>query len=185
MRIARGESPVGHCKTRSLLQRREQHRCRIIELAFEEIRCTQRDAKDSQAVTRAEAQGGLEVLDRDVGLPGNIPQHGAPHPTAGKAGVEGKRAVDRADGEINVLAKKSEREGGGRKDLGVIWVVAERPSSEIDALATVCLQIIDPAVHFELMVTKGCQGEGGAVMRIAFDRLPEQVEGLKDAVLLK
>jgi two-component system NtrC family sensor kinase len=39
--------------------------------------------------------------------------------------------------------------------------------------------------YFELMMTKGCQGEGRAVMRIALDRLPEQVEGLKDAIFLK
>src|SRR5437588_11694187 len=124
------------------------------------------------------------MFDRDIGLPGKIPQHGTPRPTASKARVESEATIDHAEGDIDVLAKISERE---RSDgnLGVVGGEPDRPSSQIDTRATVCLQIIDPAVHFELLVTKGCQGEGGAVMRIAFDRLPEQVEGLKDSVLLK
>src|SRR5882757_309796 len=115
------------------------------------------------------------MLDREIGLPGKIPEHSAPQPAASKARVEGERTLDQSYGDIDVLAKIPEHERGTGKDIGVIRRGPERPAGQVDTLATAGLPVVRPAICVEQVVTVGRQGEGGAVMRIAFDRLPEQV----------
>jgi hypothetical protein len=91
------------------------------------------------AVTRAEAQGRLEVLDREIELAGVSPQSGAPYPTACKARVETKRTVDQPYGDIDVLPERPEHDGSIGEDVWVIPGAPETPPRQIDPLAAVCL----------------------------------------------
>ena len=78
------------------------------------------------------------MLDCEIRLTGEIPQSGTPHPTSGKAGIEGESAVDRTDRDIDVLPKRSEHYGSIGENVRVIRGAAERLPRQIDAFATVC-----------------------------------------------
>ena len=125
------------------------------------------------------------MLNREIGLPGKIPQHGAPHPTASKAGVQSNRTVDQPNGDINVLAEKPEHERGAGKDIRIIRSDLECPPSETNALATAGLSVVRPAVCVEQVMTVGCQGEGWTIMRITANGLAEQVERLNNTLFFE
>src|SRR5208282_2625511 len=124
------------------------------------------------------------MLNREIGITGQIPQNAAQQPTASKARVEGERPFNQSYSDIDVVAQKSDREPGKGEDIGVVRGEPERPASQVETLATVGLPVVCPVVRRKELMTVGSQGEVGAVMRIAFDRLPEQVERPKDAVPL-
>src|SRR5436190_20492693 len=136
-------------------------------------------------ISRAEAQRVVEVLDREIRLTCVIPEHAAAPPTASRAWIEGGRTFDQRYAHIDVFAKISERKTRKGKGFGVVRSELECLPSQIDALAIVGLQVVHPIVRREHLMTIGSRGEGGPVMRIAFYRLPQQVERLKGAVLPK
>src|SRR5215471_19018228 len=125
------------------------------------------------------------MFDCEIGLTSQNPQHMAQEPTASKARIENERTFDQPYRGVNVLSEKSECETGKCENLGVVGREPERPESQIDAVATVGLRVVRPVVRFKHLTTAGSQGEGGAIMRIAFYRLPEQVERLNDAALFE
>jgi hypothetical protein len=95
------------------------------------------------------------------------------------------RPFDQPYSGINVLPEKSEGEPGIDEDFGIFGGESEGPTSQIDTLATVGLRVVRPVVPRKQLTTMGSQCEGGAEMRIAFDCFPEQVERLKDALVLE
>ena len=70
-------------------KRAEQVCRRLVEASTEEISFANRGQIHCHAVTRAEAQEGLKMLDRETGLAGKDPEHTAPVPTGSEARVEG------------------------------------------------------------------------------------------------
>ena len=99
--------------------------------------------------------------------------------------LQGETTVDQPEGNIDVLAKISENEGSECEDVRVVRADPECLSSKVDTGPPGRFRVFDPASHLELMVTMSRQGESRAVLRIAFYRLPEQVERPKDAALLE
>ena len=154
MRVARSEKLIAHRQARSLFQRSQQGRRRLRKLVFKKISGTQRKTEGSHSVPGAEAQRRLEMLDCKIRLAGEIPQSGAPHPTSGKAGIEGERAVDRTDRDIDVLSKRSEHYSSIGEDIGVIRGTAERLPCQINAFATVGLCIVCPVAGREELMTQ-------------------------------
>jgi len=78
------------------------------------------------------------MLDRDIGLAGIISQSGAPYPTSGKARIEGKRTVNRANREVDVLTERSEHNGSIGQGIRIVGSAAERLPRQIDGYATMC-----------------------------------------------
>jgi hypothetical protein len=65
------------------------------------------------------------------------------------------------------------------------WVVtcdSKGLPSEVDRLTPVCIPTVYRATYVKLDTAPGRKGEGGAVARIALDRVIEQVEGLNHSV---
>ena len=70
MGIARGESAVWDRETRVVLNGQEQLRRRFVKPTFEEIGETDRAERRALTLARAQAQRGLDMLDREIGLAG-------------------------------------------------------------------------------------------------------------------
>ena len=85
------------------------------------------------ALARAQAQRGLDMLDREIGLPGTDPEQAAQIPAAGKARIERKRTVDQRDHGADILAEIRQHKGGVGEDARVVAAPLERPPSKIDA----------------------------------------------------
>jgi len=88
MRIAGRENAQCMREARSLLQRSNQDRRCILELAIEKMGYAESDAEIPESITRAKAQRRLIMFDREIGLANDIPQPSTPRPAAGKAGVQ-------------------------------------------------------------------------------------------------
>ena len=67
------------------------------------------------------------MLDREIGLTSQNPQHAAQLPTASKARIENERTFDQPYSGIDVLPKKSEGETAKCEDIGVVRGEPERP----------------------------------------------------------
>ena len=68
MRVARGEIAVPGGKAWIVLNGHEQLRRRLVKLAFEEIGSADRGHGLTHPLARAQAQRGLDMLDREIGL---------------------------------------------------------------------------------------------------------------------
>jgi hypothetical protein len=84
---------------------------------------------ESQPIARAEAQRHIEMFERETGVPGKVPEHPTPMPTASKARVEGETPVDQSDCGIDVLAGSTENEGSDGENVGVVGADSERSSA--------------------------------------------------------
>jgi|HubBroStandDraft_2_1064218.scaffolds.fasta_scaffold20733_3 hypothetical protein len=91
-----------------VLNGQQQLRRRLVKPAFEEIGLSHRDQWGTHTLARAQAQRGLEVLDREVRLTGKYPDDTAQIPAAGEARVERERAVDQADNRTDILPELSQ-----------------------------------------------------------------------------
>ena len=78
MRITGRENAVGHRETRSPFERFEQLCRRIVEPAAEEVGFANSVQIICPAITRAEAQEGLKMLEREIGFAGKYPENAAP-----------------------------------------------------------------------------------------------------------
>lgn len=77
MRVAGRENAIGHWETRRGFERREQIGCRLVEPATKELGLANSRQISCKAITRAEAQVGLEMLECEIGLTGKKPEQGA------------------------------------------------------------------------------------------------------------
>jgi hypothetical protein len=93
--------------------------------------------------------------------------------------------VDQPDGDIDVLAEISEHIGDECEDVRVVTADPQCLSSKVDTGAPGRFWVFGPASQLEPLVTMRCQGKSRPVFRIAFYRLPEQVERPNNAVLLE
>src|SRR5215472_1946681 len=124
--------------------------------------------KPGPTIARVKTHGGLEMGDCQIRLASEIPEHAAVIPAFSKTWIEGERPVHQPKRSINILAKKTEHEGGFAKDVGVVVGDLDGVPGEIEALQTTSLSC--PTVRREEVMTLRRQGKGGAVLRIAFDR---------------
>ena len=106
-------------------------------------RCSQ---KASHIDARAETQRGLDVLDREIWLPGPQPEQAADVPTAREARVERQGTIDQRHRGTDVLAEIPEDERGIGEDAGVVTGHLQRPPREIDRFAAVRLRVFAPTV---------------------------------------
>ena len=97
MRVAGSENAIGHRKARRQFERGEQVCRRLVEPAAEEVALRQFRSDKCHAITRAEAQIALKMLEREIGLAGKNPEQCAPVPAAGVARVESEATVDQPE----------------------------------------------------------------------------------------
>ncbi len=125
----------------------------------------------TNAGTRTEAQRGLKIFDRAVGLPCPISQHPADKPHPRRIRIERQRPVDQRHHGADVLAEPGQRLGGIHQNARVVFGCFERPPGEIGRLPTVSFSIFTQPVIDQTKTTGCSQGECGAVTWIAVDRL--------------
>src|SRR6516164_3954791 len=176
MRIARGEQAVSQRKSGKLFQRHDQL-CRCIgKPAVEEQGVANSDQIECLSIAWAEAQGRVEMLERDVGLTGKKPELPAGKPSASKARIEGETTVDQRDGGIDVLAEVAENEGRDGENVSVVRAYLKGSPGEIDALAPIPLRVFGPAIDVQLRIRPPRYRKGDAVTGIPLNRSLEQVE---------
>src|SRR5215470_14134504 len=119
----------------------------------------------------AEAQRGLDVRDRNVGLARLHSEDAADVPGARKIRVEREGAVDQCHHGADVLTKIGQRLGSIRQDARVVTRHFEGSPGEINALQTVRLRIAAATVKKEPKTAIRGPGERGPVTRVASNRL--------------
>src|SRR5260370_23502808 len=100
-------------------------------------------------LARAQAQRGLDVVEREIVLTGKYPETAAQIPAAGIARVERERTVHQPDHGADILAQMSQHESGDGEDAGVVLRHLQRLPGEIAALAAGCPRFLDPTVNDE------------------------------------
>src|SRR5260370_23257010 len=131
-------------------------------------------------LARAEAQRGLEMLDREIGLAGPDPEKAAHIPAAGEARVERERTVDQPHHGADVLAELSQHESGVGEDARVVLCHLERLPSEIAGPAAGRLRLFGPAVSDEGHGADRRPGQRRPVAPIDRNRLLEQSQTLEN-----
>src|SRR5216684_2099199 len=131
-------------------------------------------------LARAQAQRGLDMLDREIGLAGKYPEKAACIPAASEARVERERTVDQPDHGTDVLAEKSQHEGGVGEDARVVLCHLERLPSKIGGLAAGYFRLFGPAVPDEPQVAHRRPQKCRPVMPIDRDRPLEQSQSLEN-----
>src|SRR5712664_3016911 len=97
-------------------------------------------------LARAQAQCGLDMLDRDVWVACPEPENAAANKlAASEAGVERQRAVDQADHRADILAEIRQRGGGIDDSPGGVLPHLQRLPREIDGFGAGLLRF-GPAV---------------------------------------
>src|SRR5262249_24564136 len=116
MRVAGGENAIWPWIAWVLLDREEQLRHGLIEAPAEEMRIAYCYERRADAGAGTEAQRGLEMLDRDVGLARQVPEYTAYVPTARVVRVNRQGTVDQRHHGADVHAEIGQRFGGIRED---------------------------------------------------------------------
>src|SRR6516165_6392955 len=83
---------------------------------------------------RAEAQGQLSMLDREIRLASPKPHKTADEPAARVARIEGKSVIDQRDHCIEVFAEDPERHCGIGQNARVVPCRLDGPASKINPL---------------------------------------------------
>ena len=133
----------------------------------------------ADAGSRAEAQRGLEMFDRDVGLARPTSEDATDVPAAREIWIEGQSTVNQCHHGPDVLAEIGKREGGIRQNPWIITSHFKGPSREADAFPTIHLPVFTPTVLKQPKAAECTPGECGPVTRIARDRLLHKTERLR------
>src|SRR6516162_7271864 len=133
----------------------------------------------ADAGSRAEAQRGLEMFDRDVGLARPTSEDATDVPAAREIWIEGQSTVNQCHHGPDVLAEIGKCERGIRQNARIVAGNFQSSSCEADPLPTIYLPVFTPTV-LKQPKTAGCTpGECGPVTRIARDRLLHKTERLR------
>src|SRR6516165_6402421 len=133
----------------------------------------------ADAGSRAEAQRGLEMFDRDVGLARPTSEGATDVPAAGVVRVEREGSIDQRHHGTDVLAEIGKCEGGIRQNPWIIASHFKGSSREADALPTIYLPVFTPTVLKQPKTAECTPRECGPVTRIARDRLLHKTERLR------
>ena len=109
MGVAGCEIPVDSGMAWEFAQSCEECRDRLVEAAFEKAGHADAEELGRISIKRTEADGDLQMLDRDILLTGPQPQPPAYPPTAVAARIEVEGAVNQRDCRLDVLSKISEQ----------------------------------------------------------------------------
>src|ERR1700746_1617347 len=131
-----------------------------------------------------QAHRGPEMVDRHIWLSRPQPSPATPFPTQSETRVEFKGTVDKCDSCAKVFSEVAKHLGNEAEDAGVATGNPKSPTSQIDALTTVCIRVVCPASVMECPVAKRSCSEGGSVTQIALNRLTEKVQCLEVAFFL-
>src|SRR5271166_7140004 len=140
MRVAGGEPAVGRRVIRIVLDREQELRHSLIEAQTQEMVGTDYLVGHAVGVgTRAETQGGLDVLDRDVGLARPMSENAADVPPSSEAGVERQRMIDQRYHGADVLAEIRQRLGGICKNARIVASDLQGAAGKVGPFAAVRL----------------------------------------------
>src|SRR5215831_20149308 len=136
--------------------------------------------------TRVEAHRSLEMLDRQIGVSGKQAKPTAPIPSKRETRVKHQSPFDQRDGGINVLPKTTEHHRRPAEHTRVVRSEANGPPGQLDSRPAIFLfiAIVGPVVVFKIDAVGSGLSKSGTVARLARNRLFEQVECLRDLVLL-
>src|SRR5271157_3248199 len=176
MGIAGGENLIRVREARILLDCEEQLRHGLIEAPAQEMGLAYYIERRADAGAGAEAQRGLDMLDRDVGLARPSPEDAADKPASSVVRVEREGSVNQRHHGADILAEIGQRLGGIGQDARVVADHFQGSPREIGALQTVRRPVFAPAVMKQPITAIRGPGECGSVTRIALDRLLEQTE---------
>jgi hypothetical protein len=137
------------------LEWQEQLRRRFVKPALNEIGVSHRGQRRTDTLARAQAQRGLKMLDREIGLARGEPEIAAHKPTAGEARVERQRPVDQPDHRAGILTEATQHKGGVGEDVRVVIRRLERLPSKVDGPTAGRLRRFSPAVKLSARVTSG------------------------------
>src|SRR6516165_1551854 len=121
----------------------------------------------------------------EIGSPGPQSYPTAPAPTVRGAWVELQRMVDQRGGGVQIVVEVTEHIDSPADGDGVVAGNQKRPASKIETLMAVRVGLASPATEMESHVANCCQGEGGTIPRVAFDRLTEKLQPLDISKVLR
>ena len=145
MGVARGEIAVCKGMARVFLDRAEQFRHRLVEPPVDEICRANPHERRAHARARAEAQRGLDMLDRNIGLTGPNPEEPLTYQPRAKLGLS---ASARSTSAIiaPISSPKYARQRRRCQDVGSSPPL-QGPPGKIDALLAVCCRILGSGCH--------------------------------------
>src|SRR5215831_2025734 len=180
MGIAGGENAMRVREARILLDCEEQLRHGLIEAPAQEMGLAYYIERRADAGAGTEAQRGLDMLDRNVGLARPSPEDAADKPASSVVRVERQGAVNQCHHGADVLAEIGQRLGGMRQDARLVAGRFQGSPGEVNALQTDCRPVFAPAVMKQPITAIRGPAECGSVTRIALDRLLHKTERLRD-----
>jgi len=120
----------------------------------------------------------------EIELPGPQPEPAALLPTASESRVDRQSTIDQGDGGVNVFAEVSEHVCGIGEDLRVVTCNPNGSPRKIDSGMTARLRKLGPPVTVEIVMATRCPNKGTPVLRVAFNRLLQQFERVRDPTSL-
>src|SRR5690242_16407966 len=178
MRVAGGEIAIWLQVAGILLDREEEFRHSLVEPPSKGTSTTHYRKRVGDTGARAEAQRGLNMLDRIVGLARPNPERSADRPATRKIRVEREGTVDQRHHRADVLAEISQRKSGIHQDSRIVTGHLQGSPGEIGSLQTARRRFFAPTVPKQPKTAVRGPGECGSITRIARDRLLKQVQRL-------
>src|SRR6516162_6037353 len=146
MGVARCEKAVRYGTTGVFLNRQKQGRGGLVKASLEKLRFTDSTLGCASALARAQAQRGLDMRDRKIGLTGPQPGYATRIPAAGIARVEREGAVDERHRHADVLDKLRQHDRRISANAGVVVRHLQGTPGKIDSPAATCIRRFDPTV---------------------------------------
>src|SRR5262245_33907253 len=134
--------------------------------------------------TWAQPQCFFKVLDCNVSLPIPQPDPAAPRPTNGETWIELECPIDEGESRIDVSLEVAKHMGSFPENKRVVRGCSQRPTGIVDPLLAHPILILVPSIRMRKDVTAGDQHESRAIVRVAFESLPEQIERTQHALFV-
>jgi hypothetical protein len=142
--ITGSQAPIGPRPGRSLLDRHEQLRCRLVEAPEEEECDAQHPEVVADPVPWVETERSLGLLDRKSGLAHPDTESAPQQPSPCEARIKCEGAIDQVDLRTDILAEKGERERRVGEHSRVIAGSFHGLPRSLAALASVRVGIVAP-----------------------------------------
>jgi len=186
MRVAGCQRAIGCCEDRDFFEGHAEHRQCIIESTVEEMRHADAGQMEAPLAARVEAHRSLEMLDRQIGVSSKQAKPTAPIPGMSEARVERESSIHQREGGINVLAETPEHDRDPADHSGVVRREADGLPGKRNGRQAIFLfiAIVGRVEVFEIDAVGSGLGKSEAIARLAGNRLSQQVERLRDMVLL-
>src|SRR5258708_20530674 len=147
MRVAPREKTIGVRGTGIFLDCQKELCRRFIELVLKEIGPPHRGLGVTCTLAWAQAERGLDMLDREIVLTGQEPDLAAKIPATGEARVERERTVDQPGHGADVLAETCQHKRGVSEDARVVLPPIASLPGKLDALGAIYLHRVAPSLN--------------------------------------